>query len=87
MQEQKVFNAPKHDAGAPDTAVQLKTNTNEKKASMLPTPLSIPRPSHTISDDVKEKGEDLGIEQQRKQRVARLVQKQKLLELQRGEAA
>ena len=64
MQEQEDFNAPKHDVGVPDTAVQLKTNTKEKKASMLPRPSSIPRRSHTISDDVKEKGEDLGIGKQ-----------------------
>ena len=72
MQEQEDFNATTHDVGVPDTAVQLKTNTKEKKASMLPPPSSIPRPSRTISeektldtlDDVKEKGEDLGIGKQ-----------------------
>jgi len=68
-QEQEDFNATKHDVGVPDTAVQLKTNTKENKASMLPPPSSIPRPYRTISeektldtlDDVKEKGEYLGI--------------------------
>jgi len=67
-QEQEEFNTTKRGVGISDTAAQQKTNTKENKASILPSPLTIPRSSRTISEekipdtigDAKEEGEDLG---------------------------
>jgi len=84
--QEKQTNAPNGDVGVPDTAVQLKTDTEKNKASMLPRPSSIPRPSRPISDDVTEKGEDLGIEIAEKIQTVRQrleTRRQRLLDAQR----